>query len=182
MTTFFGNYDDNKTKSDQFYNDLFSPSTREGYLNKERSRQLILNDIISRPSTLEEIESSVEPTSSEKKKATNIEPKVRNERENTDTVEAKKPPSSSVKPVAKSLSDVDRLRNIAMNSREVRLIGPDGKEVEMKDDVPTKIVVAFENLQKEASQVWDQVNTKLDKGWNDFKTMVERAVSKQQQP
>lgn len=141
---------------------------------------MILNDIISRPGTLE-IESSVEPTSGEKDKA-NTEQKVRNERENTDMIEPKKPSSSSVaKPAAKSLSDVDRLKNIAMNSREVRLIGADGKEVEMKDDVPTKIVVAFENLQKEASQVWDQVNTKLDKGWNDFKVMVERAVTKQQQ-
>lgn len=63
----------------------------------------------------------------------------------------------------------DLIRKIAFNSREVRLVGPNQKEVEMKDDMATKVVVALENLQKEASDVWSQVNDKLDKGWTDLK-------------
>lgn len=65
-----------------------------------------------------------------------------------------------------------------MNSREIRLMGPDQKEVEMKDDVSTKIVIAFDNLQKEASEVWDQVNSKATKTWDEFKDMVERVMKK----
>lgn len=63
----------------------------------------------------------------------------------------------------------DLIRKIAFNSREVRLVGPNQKEVEMKDDMASKVVVALENLQKEASDVWSQVNDKLDKGWTDLK-------------
>ena len=65
--------------------------------------------------------------------------------------------------------DKVELGNIALNSREVRLVGPNQKEVEMKDDMATKVVVALENLQKEASDVWSQVNEKLDKGLSDIK-------------
>lgn len=75
-------------------------------------------------------------------------------------------------------SNADKIKSIAFNSREVRLVGPDQKEVEMKDDVATKMIVALDNLQKEASVVWGQVNTKLDKGWTDFKAMIEEALAK----
>lgn len=70
----------------------------------------------------------------------------------------------------------ETIKLIAHNSREIRLIGPEEKEVEMKDDAATKMAVAIENLRKEAGEVWGQVNTKLDKGWTDFKTMVDDAV------
>lgn len=70
----------------------------------------------------------------------------------------------------------ETMRLIAHNSREIRLIGPNEREVEMKDDAATRMAVAIENLKKEAGDVWDQVNTKLDKGWTDFRTMVEDAV------
>lgn len=73
---------------------------------------------------------------------------------------------------------VDRIKSIAFNSREVRLVGPEQKEVEMKDDVATKMVVALDNLQKEATEVWGQVNEKLDKGWTDLKSMIEEAIAK----
>lgn len=76
------------------------------------------------------------------------------------------------KEVLAGSSDTDvgkKFGDIAFNSREVRLVGPNQKEVEMKDDVATKVVVALENLQKEASDVWSQVNEKLDKGWTDLK-------------
>lgn len=76
-----------------------------------------------------------------------------------------------------AVSNMDRIKSIAFNSREVRLVGPDQKEVEMKDDVGTKLVVALENLQKEATEVWGQVNERLDKGWTELKTMVEKAVA-----
>ena len=63
----------------------------------------------------------------------------------------------------------DTIKQIAFNSREVRLVGPDQKEVEMKDDVATKVAVALDNLQKEATEVWGQVNEKLDKGWTELR-------------
>lgn len=65
--------------------------------------------------------------------------------------------------------NTDRAKDIALNSREVRLVGPNQREIEMKDDLPTKFVVALENLGKEATDVWGQVNEKLDKGWTDLK-------------
>ena len=68
-----------------------------------------------------------------------------------------------------SSPSADRAKDIALNSREIRLVGPNQKEVEMKDDLPTKIVVAMENLGKEATDVWGQVNDKLDKTWTDVK-------------
>lgn len=85
------------------------------------------------------------------------------------------------------------VEKIAFNSREIRLVGPQRKPVEMKDDIPSKVVVAFENLQKEAKDVWGDLSVKLEKGWSDvsgqlekgfgdFKTMVEGVVSKKQQP
>lgn len=70
----------------------------------------------------------------------------------------------------------ETIKLIAHNSREVRLVGPEEREIEMKDDAATKMAVAIENLKKEAGEVWGQVNTKLDKGWTDFKSMVEDAV------
>lgn len=107
--------------------------------------------------------------------------------------------ASNVEP--KGSADVERIKDIAMNSREVRLVGPNQKPTEMKDDVATKFVVAMENLQKEAtdvwgqvnekldkgwtelkrSEVWGQVNEKLDKGWTDLKTMVEGVVTPNKQ-
>lgn len=79
----------------------------------------------------------------------------------------------------------DLVKNIAFNSREIRLMGPDQKEVEMKDDVGTKMVIALENLQKEAVEAWGQVNEKLDKGWTELKSMIDDVVTpsknKQQQ-
>lgn len=138
-------------------------------LRKERSRQLLFNGISGTPE-------SDSITFHERNDDDGGVSKVRKERRNKATgAQAQAVVVDGAKPKS-SLSDEDRLRSIAMNSREIRLVGPDGKEVEMKDDVPTKIIVAFENLQKEASEVWDQVNTKLDKGWSEFKTMVERAV------
>lgn len=74
-------------------------------------------------------------------------------------------------------STLDKAKSIAFNSREVRLVGPDMKEVEMKDDVATKVVVALENIQKDATELWGQVNEKLDKGWTDLKAMVEKAIA-----
>lgn len=65
--------------------------------------------------------------------------------------------------------NVEKMKDIALNSREVRLVGPNQREVEMKDDLPTKVVVALENLQKEAKEVLGTVNDKLDKGWTDLK-------------
>lgn len=64
--------------------------------------------------------------------------------------------------------NVEKMKDIAMNSREVRLVGPNQKEVEMKDDLPTKVVVALENLQKETKEVLSTLNDKLDKGWTDI--------------
>lgn len=72
-------------------------------------------------------------------------------------------------------SNIEKMKSIAFNSREVRLVGPDQREVEMKDDVATKVQVAIENFQKEATEVLGQVNEKLDKGWTELKTMVEKA-------
>lgn len=69
----------------------------------------------------------------------------------------------------KPSANADRIKDIALNSREVRLMGPNQREVEMRDDVASKFVVAMDNLQKEASGVWGQVNEKLDKGWTDLK-------------
>lgn len=63
----------------------------------------------------------------------------------------------------------ERAKDIALNSREVRLVGPNQREIEMRDDLPTKLAVAMENLGKEATEVWGQVNEKLDKGWTDLK-------------
>jgi len=65
--------------------------------------------------------------------------------------------------------NVEKMKDIALNSREVRLVGPNQREVEMKDDLPTKVVVALENLQKEAKEVFGTVNEKLDKGWTEIK-------------
>lgn len=79
-------------------------------------------------------------------------------RSQTQQVEVmKESPSSS----NAAITNQDRIKSIAYNSREVRLVGPDQKEVEMKDDVATKIVTALENLQKEATDVWDQVNDQV---------------------
>jgi len=66
-------------------------------------------------------------------------------------------------------SNAERFSSIAHNSREVRLVGPNQKEVEMKDDVASKMMVAMDNLQKEFTDVWGQVNDKLDKGWREVK-------------
>lgn len=74
-------------------------------------------------------------------------------------------------------TSLERAKSIAFNSREVRLVGPNQDEVEMKDDVATKVVVALENIQKDATELWGQVNEKLDKGWTDLKAMVERAIA-----
>lgn len=63
----------------------------------------------------------------------------------------------------------DAIKSIAFNSREVRIVGPDAREVEMKDDIQTKVAVALDNLQKEAAEAWEQVNEKLDKGWTELK-------------
>lgn len=68
-----------------------------------------------------------------------------------------------------STFNIDRVKDIASNSREVRLVGPNQKPVEMSDDLPTKFIVAMDNLKKEASDVWGQVNEKLDKGWTELK-------------
>jgi hypothetical protein len=65
--------------------------------------------------------------------------------------------------------NVEKMKDIAMNSREVRLVGPNQREVEMKDDLPTKVVVALENLQKETQEVLSTMNDKLDKGWTEVK-------------
>lgn len=68
-----------------------------------------------------------------------------------------------------SSPNANQFGSIAFNSREVRFVGPNQKEVEMKDDMASKVVVVLDNLQKEAGEVWDQVNDKLDKGWKDIK-------------
>lgn len=65
--------------------------------------------------------------------------------------------------------NVDKIKDISLNSREVRLVGPEQKEVEMKDDLPTKVVVALENLQKEATEVLGSFNEKLNKTWSELK-------------
>lgn len=83
---------------------------------------------------------------------------------------------SSVKSSPSRDSTLEKAKSIAFNSREVRLVGQ--KEVEMKDDVATKVVIALENIQKDASELWDQVNEKLDQGWTDLKAMVEKAIAK----
>lgn len=72
--------------------------------------------------------------------------------------------------------NVEKMKDIALNSREVRLVGPNQQEVEMKDDLQSKVVVALENLQKEAKEVYGQVNEKLDQGWTELKSMVEGVV------
>lgn len=71
----------------------------------------------------------------------------------------------------------EKIKTIAFNSREFRLVGPQQKEVEMKDDVGTKMMIAMENFGKEATEVWDQVNTKLDQGWKEFKAMIDGALN-----
>lgn len=89
-------------------------------------------------------------------------------------------PAEGVRPFEsadKEEAHKDLIKAIAYNSREIRIVGPDGKEREMKDDVPTRLVIAMENLQKEASELWSTVNKSLDKGWGEFKTMLEDAVA-----
>lgn len=136
---------------------------------------------------------------------TKIKPNYENlERELISTQQVQKvAPSSNPVPkpvlgtnVGDDTSLAANVEKIAFNSREVRLVGPQRKPVEMKDDIPSKMVVAFENLQKEAKDVWGDLSGKLEKGWadvsgqlekgfGDLKTMVEGVVSpstkKQQQ-
>lgn len=83
---------------------------------------------------------------------------------------------SDSSPDTSSSARDETMKLIAHNSREIRLMGPEEREVEMKDDAATKMAVAIDNLKKEAGEVWGQVNTKLDKGWTDFKAMVDDAV------
>lgn len=85
--------------------------------------------------------------------------------------------SGDFKPTQSQAATIEKAKSISFNSREVRLVGPDQKEVEMKDDVASKVVVALENIQKDATELWDQVNEKLDKGWTEFKSMVEKAIA-----
>lgn len=92
---------------------------------------------------------------------------------------AKAKASTQEDPSGEKNSD-DLIKTIAFNSREIRLVGPDQKEVEMKDDVGTKMMIALENLSKEATEVWGQVNEKLDKGWTELKTAVETALAPKQ--
>lgn len=68
----------------------------------------------------------------------------------------------------------ENVANIAFNSREVRLVGPQRRPVEMKDDLPSKMVVALENLQKEAKDVWGDIKPKLEKGWEDVSGQLEK--------
>lgn len=83
----------------------------------------------------------------------------------------------------------DKINAIGFNAREVRLVGPNAQPLEMKNDMSTQVVIAWENLQKEASAGWDtlqkeasagweSVKDQLDKGWNGFKTMVNDRVSR----
>lgn len=65
--------------------------------------------------------------------------------------------------------NVEKMKDIALNSREVRLVGAEQREVEMKDDLQSKVAVALENLNKEAKEVLEQMNKKLDKTWTDVK-------------
>lgn len=78
--------------------------------------------------------------------------------------------------LSKSSIDLNKAKSIAYNSREVRLMGPEGKEVEMKDDLATKVAVVFDNLRSETSQFLGEVNDKLDKGWTEFKQSVDKLV------
>jgi len=95
-----------------------------------------------------------------------------------DQLEVEAQPELISKRIAKEDADfAEKIKAIAFNSREVRLVGPNQKEVEMKDDVASRLLVALENFQKDATQVWGQVNGQLDKGWTDFKTMIEDAVA-----
>lgn len=96
-------------------------------------------------------------------------------------VEASKQGESMMESLPK---DMDKAKSIAFNSREVRLMGPEQREVEMKDDIATKFVIVLDNLKTEASELMDQVNDKLDKGWSEFVKMVEKATTqnKKQQP
>lgn len=83
----------------------------------------------------------------------------------------------------------DKINAIGFNTREVRLVGPNAQPIEMKNDMSSQVVIAWENLQKEASAGWDtlqkeasagwdNVRDQLDKGWNGFKTMVGERVSR----
>lgn len=78
-----------------------------------------------------------------------------------------------------SPDDLDKVKSVAFNSREVRLIGPDQREVEMKDDFATKLAIVMDNLKQETSELIDTVNDKFDKGWNDFVKMVEKVTTNQ---
>lgn len=91
-------------------------------------------------------------------------------------------------PESSEPSLAENVANIAFNSREVRLVGPQRRPVEMKDDIPSKMVVVLENLQKEAKDVWGDIKPKLErgwedvsgqleKGWGDIKTMVEGVIT-----
>lgn len=77
------------------------------------------------------------------------------------------------------IRDLEKAKSIAFNSREVRLVGPEQKEVEMKDDLPTKIVIVLDNLKSEASDLWGQVSENVDKGWTDLKRAVEKVIAPQ---
>lgn len=78
--------------------------------------------------------------------------------------------------LSKSSIDLNKAKSVAFNSREVRLMGPEMKEVEMKDDLATKVAVVFDNLRSETSQFLGEVNEKLDKGWTEFKQSVDKLV------
>lgn len=70
----------------------------------------------------------------------------------------------------------DKINAIGFNSREVRLVGPENKPVEVKGDMASQVIIAWQNLQKEAATGWDQVRGRLDQGWTDFKKMVDGVI------
>lgn len=111
-----------------------------------------------------------------------IKPNRELEREHQDWAHSKVEPSTDDASNSKELpKDFDKAKSIAFNSREVRLMGPDQREVEMKDDFATKFAIVLDNLKTETSELMDQVNDKLDKGWTDFVKMIEKATSSQGQ-
>lgn len=76
----------------------------------------------------------------------------------------------------KNVKDIEKAKSIAFNSREVRLIGPNQQEVEMKDDLASKFAVVMDNLRLEATDLYGKVNEKLDKGWTELKQNVDKLV------
>lgn len=111
------------------------------------------------------------PKSSSTESTSKVEAKVLESREDVKPViETTKTPANSGK-----ASIEDQISQISLQNPEYRMMGPNrSQEILMGDDVASTLLVALDNMQQEAKELWGQVSETVDDQWTQLKKMIER--------